>query len=45
MPDVEPETFTGGAVDEEHRTALERLCPRSLITVPLEAGAAQPLGA
>jgi len=45
VPDVEPETFTAGAVDEQHRAALERLCPRSLITVPLAAGGAQPLGA
>ena len=45
MPDVDPEEFTTGAADAEHRAALERLCPRSLITVPLEAGGAQSLGA
>jgi PAS domain S-box-containing protein len=45
LPDVDPGAFTAGAIDQEHRAALERLCPRSLITVPLAAGSGQPLGA
>jgi PAS domain S-box-containing protein len=44
LPDVDPAEFAAGAVDDEHRAALERLSPRSLITVPLGAGGAR-LGA
>jgi PAS domain S-box-containing protein len=44
-PEVDPAAFAAHAVDDEHRAALERLCPRSLLTVPLAAGDAQLLGA
>jgi PAS domain S-box-containing protein len=45
LPEVDPEEFVAGAVDAEHRAALARLCPRSLISVPLTAGGGRPLGA
>jgi PAS domain S-box-containing protein len=45
LPDVEPSAFSAGAADAEHRAALERICPRGLIVVPLVADGGRALGA
>ncbi|HWT24989.1 MAG TPA: PAS domain-containing protein, partial [Solirubrobacteraceae bacterium] len=43
-PAVDPAAWARAAEDEQHRAALERVCPRSLITVALVAGGDPPLG-